>query len=118
MILYSTGYAKIVELNFGGYAFLRDDLEYRSVSLPFNPEHQTEIEKFYKQAIQKREKFIYQDSDWLQIDPPFPAWYDYSLQVETKRSASLTHRELLNRIYASSLAEGNTITAKLSNVAV
>jgi hypothetical protein len=100
VVLYSTGYAKIAELNFGGYAFLRDDLEYCSVSLPFNPEHHTEIEKFYKQAIQKSEKFIYQDSDWLQIDPPFPAWYDYSLQVEAKRSASLTCRELLNRIYA------------------
>jgi dTDP-4-amino-4,6-dideoxygalactose transaminase len=105
VILYSTGYAKIVELNFGGYAFLRDDLEYQSVSLPFNPEHHDEIEKLYKQAIQNREKFIYHDSDWLQIDPPFPAWYDYSLQIEAKRSASLNRRESLNQIYASCLPQ-------------
>jgi hypothetical protein len=103
VILYSTGYAKIVELNFGGYAFLRDNLEYHSVSLPFNPEDHAEIEKKYKQSIQKREKFIYHDSDWLQIDPPFPAWYDYRRQIEVKREDSLNHRTALNRIYASRL---------------
>jgi hypothetical protein len=103
VILYSTGYAKIVELNFGGYAFLRDDLEYHSASLPFNPEHYDEIEKLYKQAIQQRTKFIYHDNDWLQIDPPFPAWYDYSLQIEAKRKDSLARRAALNCIYESRL---------------
>jgi hypothetical protein len=103
VILYSTGYAKIVELNFGGYAFLRDDLEYHSASLPFNPEHYDEIEKKYKQSIQKREKFIYYDSDWLQFDPPFPAWYDYRRQIEVKREVSLNHRTALNHIYTSRL---------------
>ena len=105
VILYSTGYAKIVDLNFGGYAFLRDGLEYHPASLPFNPEHHDEIEKLYKQAIQKREKFIYHDSDWLQIDAPFSAWYDYSLQIETKQKDSLAHRMELNRIYESRLPE-------------
>ncbi len=102
-ILYSTGYAKVVELNFGGYAFLRDEIKYQSASLPFNPEHHAEIEKLYKQAIQRREKFIYHDSDWLQIDPPFPAWYDYSKQIETRRRKTLLHRAALNRIYESRL---------------
>lgn len=103
VILYSTGYAKIVELNFGGYAFLHDDLEYHSVSLPFNSAHHEEVEKLYKTAILKKEKFFYQDSDWLQIDPPFPAWYDYSREVERKRKNSLAHRALLNSIYAACL---------------
>ena len=103
VILYSTGYAKIAELNFGGYAFLRDDLEYRSSSLPFKSEHHNEIEKLYKQAIQNRERFTYHDSDWLQIDPPFPAWYDYSLRIKTRLVQSLNRREALNRIYESNL---------------
>lgn len=103
VILYSTGYAKIVELNFGGYAFLRDDLEYHPVSLPFNPEHHDEIEKLYKTATLKREKFIYHDSDWLQIAPPFPAWPDYSRQIEAKQKDSLARRAALNHIYESRL---------------
>ena len=103
VILYSTGYAKIAELNFGGYAFLCDDLEYHSAALPFNPRHYDEIEKLYKQAIQKREKFMYHDSDWLQVSSSFPAWYDYSLQIESKLRASLKRRESLNQIYVSRL---------------
>jgi len=103
VILYSTGYAKIAELNFGGYAFLSDQLEYSPVSLPFDPTHYHEIEQNYKRAIQKREKFVYRDSDWLQIDPSFPAWYDYSLQIETRKKASLIQRQLLNHIYESRL---------------
>jgi len=103
VILYSTGYAKIAELGFGGYAFLRDDLEYHSASLPFNPADYDQMEKSYKQAIQKREKFSYRDGDWLQIDPTFPAWYDYSRQIETRKKASLIQRQLLNQIYESRL---------------
>jgi hypothetical protein len=103
VILYSTGYAKIAELGSGGYAFLRDDLEYQSVSLPFNPAHYDEMEKSYKQAVQKRERFVYRDSNWLQIDLPFPAWYDYSLQIETRKKASLIQRRSLNQIYESRL---------------
>jgi hypothetical protein len=103
VILYSTGYAKLAELNFGGYAFLRDDFEYHSARLPFNPEHHEEIEKLYKQAIQNRERFIYHDSDWLQIDPPFPAWYDYSSQIRIRLSEALKRREALNHIYESNL---------------
>lgn len=103
MILYSTGYAKIAELGFGGYAFLRDEFEYHPVSLPFDPTHHEEMERNYKQAVQKRERFVYQDSDWLKIDPPFPAWYDYSRQIETRRKASVIQRRSLNRIYESNL---------------
>lgn len=103
VILYSTGYAKIAELGFGGFAFLRDELEYHSASLPFNPADYGQMEKSYKQAIQKREKFTYRDGDWLQIDPTFPAWYDYSRQIETRKKASLIQRQLLNQIYESRL---------------
>jgi hypothetical protein len=103
VILYSTGYAKIAELNFGGYAYLREDLEYHSAHLVFNPAHLDKVEKLYKVAIQKHESFIYQDSDWLQIDPPFPAWYDYSLQIEARRKDSLAYRAVLNQIYESRL---------------
>jgi hypothetical protein len=103
VVLYSTGYAKIVELNSGGYAFLRDGFQYQSASLPFNPEHHDEIEKQYKQAIQHQTKFVYSDSDWLQTDSPSLAWHDYQNQIESKRKDSLTRRATLNQIYASRL---------------
>jgi hypothetical protein len=78
-------------------------LEYHTNSLPFNPSHYDEVEKNYKQAIQAHEKFFYRDCDWLQIDPPFPAWYDYSQQITTRQKSSLIQRQALNLIYESAL---------------
>ena len=101
--LYSTGYAKMVELNFGGYAFLKDDMPYQPAHLPFNPEAHEEIESGYKQAIQNRTQYVYNDSDWLQTDADLPAWYDYRQQIEDGLKTSLQHRDALNAIYENHL---------------
>ena len=101
--LYSTGYAKMVELNFGGYAFLKDSMPYRLAHLPFSSKAHAEIERGYKQAIQNRRPYIYEDSDWLQTDANLPAWYDYLQQIEAGLKASLQRRAALNEIYENHL---------------
>ncbi len=97
--LYSTGYAKVVELNFGGYAFAHDDLLYQAVHAAFNPQHLELIEKSYKEAISLRTKFIYQDSDWLETETPVPPWGEYLQQMERNLPESLNRRALLNQVY-------------------
>jgi hypothetical protein len=101
--LYSTGYAKTVELNFGGYAFLKDGTPYQPQHLPFNPQAHEEIEKGYKQAIQNRTPYAYNDSDWLQTEGDLPAWYDYRQQIEDGLKTALRHRDTLNAIYVNLL---------------
>ncbi len=103
VVLYSTGYAKIVDLGFGGYAFINDDVAYQPVSLSFNPEHHAEIEKSYKTAIQGGAQFFYTDSDWLETDSVPPAWAEYRRQVESRLTQSLAGRETLNQIYRARL---------------
>jgi len=103
VVLYSTGYAKIVELNFGGYGFMKEGTQYQPQDLPFNPQAYEEIENSYKQTIQKHRPYIYEDSDWLQTDADLPAWYDYRQQIEERLKTALQHRARLNRIYASHL---------------
>src|SRR5258706_3117754 len=103
VVLYSTGYAKIVELNFGGYAFLQDELKYRPAHIHFNPAHHDDLEKHYKAAVQARENYIYKDSDWLETDTLVATWYDYRRKIETELEASLRQRALLNHVYASRL---------------
>jgi hypothetical protein len=103
VVLYSTGYAKIVDLNFGGYAFLKDDVSYQPEHLLFNPEAHEEVEKNYKQAIQNRTQYVYHDSDWLQTDADLPAWYDYRQLIEDGLRTSLEHRAELNAIYSNHL---------------
>lgn len=101
--LYSSGYAKIVELNFGGYAFLKDAVPYRPEHLPFNPQANKEIEQGYKQAVQTQTRYHYSDMDWLQTEADLPAWYDYRHQIESGLKTSITHRAAINEIYMNRL---------------
>lgn len=101
--LYSTGYAKVVELNFGGYAFLREGTQYKPQQLSFNPQAHEEIERRYKHSIQNCEPYVYKDSAWLQTDANLPTWYDYRQQIQEGLETSVQHRATLNKIYANRL---------------
>lgn len=101
--LYSTGYAKIAELNFGGYAFITDEVTYRPVQLPFDLQHHEAIEKSYKRAVSQRERFIYRDSDWLETEKVMPPWSEYQQMIEVDLALSLKQRRLLNDMYSEML---------------
>jgi hypothetical protein len=101
--LYSTGYAKIIDQGFGGYAVMSDTIQYRAAQLPFSQKDHDEIEKAYKDAISRQAKLAYQDSDWLDTQTAVPAWDGYRAQVEGGLAGSLSHRASLNQVYARRL---------------
>ncbi len=103
VVLFSTGYAKAVELNLGGYVLLREGVEYEPVQLKFDPAHHEEIERSYKAAVQNRTRFDYRDTDWLQTDSEIPDWKIYRRMIEVGLEVSLLQRRMLNAIYASGL---------------
>lgn len=98
--LYSTGYAKIVELNFGGYAFMHEQAEYQQYELPFDPRHHEDIERSYKDAISQRKPYVYQDSHWLETAAALPGWSDYKQNITLELASSLSQRRLINEIYS------------------
>ena len=102
-VLYSTGYAKIVELGFGGYAFLGEGVQYQPIHLPFNSDDRGKLEHAYKQALSFRENFIYRDSDWLETDGRLSSWQEYRHRIEAGIKSSMTQRTLLNKIYTELL---------------
>ena len=101
--LFSTGYAKIVELNFGGYAFVKDEVRYEKVYLPFQPQALQELETAYKHAVSRRERFVYEDSDWLNTQTSLPIWANYCGEIKTQLDPALAHREAINNIYHTGL---------------
>ncbi len=103
VILYSTGYAKVVELEFGGYAFLKEDVPYNHAVLSYSPNMHEELEKTYKSAIKDRNIYVYQDSDWLDTSLNLPSWYDYRRQIESQRIQTLEYRKQLNQLYSEAL---------------
>jgi len=103
VVLFSTGYAKIVELNFGGYGFVKDNAAYQPVHLKYDPAHHDEVEASYKFAVQNHDRFEYRDSDWLETDSQMPAWDEYCRQIEDGSVSSLAQRKVLNEVYSSQL---------------
>jgi len=101
--LYSTGYAKIVDLGLGGYAFLKDEISYRPSHLPFVERDHEQVETAYKRALQERAWFVYQEGDWLQTDADLPSWSAYRRRIEQGLKESLAQRAALNAVYADLL---------------
>ena len=104
VILNSTGYAKIVELNFGGYAFMTDEVPYQSQQLPFSSQAHEELEMAYKVSISRNSKFIYRDTDWLETSSDLPKWSNYCQQIKNGLKESMQQRAALNTIYAANLS--------------
>jgi hypothetical protein len=109
-ILYSTGYAKIVDLGFGGYAFLRDSLAYNRHALPFERSDLDKIEQDYKQCIESGIPYSYLDSDWLETDSGLPLWAEYSQRVREALDNSLEHRAAVNAIYDAIIPAGSRLS--------
>ncbi len=101
VILYSTGYAKIVDIGFGGYAFVQDHVSYASRSLRFRQSDLEAVEAGYKRAIDLGQPYLYQDSDWLQTDLPLPTWPEYRRTVMDALQPSLDLRRRINAVYNS-----------------
>jgi hypothetical protein len=103
VVLYSSGYGKQVDLGAGGYAFLRDNVEYRLVSLPFDAASYQALERSYKASIHERSPFTYRDSDWLQTDSSPVPWGYYRQQVADELNRWRAHRARLRQIYTQTL---------------
>lgn len=97
--LFSTGYAKIVDLGQGGYAFLRDGISYQPLHVPFTSRDHERIEQEYKKALHDRTVFEYKDCDWLETDAELKPWLEYRQQIDEELGRSLKRRLSLNAMY-------------------
>ncbi len=104
--LYSTGYAKIVDLDFAGFAHLTEDINYRLLGLPYQRSDLQELEKNYKSSVEAGEQYSYKDGNWLQTDLDLPAWPDFAEIVRTAKESSIAHRQSVNAVYNSLIPPG------------
>lgn len=101
MTLYSTGYAKIIDLGLGGYAFLQDKVNCPHHTLSFHHADLKTIEKDYKESVKAGKLYSYHDNDWLQTDADLPMWPEYVEQIRAAKEISLSHRQSINAVYNS-----------------
>jgi hypothetical protein len=101
--LYSTRYAKMVDIGFGGYAFVREGVPYRHLSLPFDRTDLLTLEAAYKATIADSSPFHYRDSNWLETDAHLPTWDGYAERLSAAIPVSLAHRREINAVYNSTI---------------
>ncbi|MEI6221562.1 MAG: hypothetical protein WCP97_02245, partial [bacterium] len=112
-ILHSTGYAKYVDLGYGGFAHLiNKNLLYSSQHLQFNHHDLESISDSYKQAIKNKSTFFYQDSNWLSTSLSHVTFEDYKNDVINNIQNSQKIKNKINSIYENMLPKKIQFAAK------
>lgn len=100
LTLFSTGYAKYVDLGGGGFGFLQEGLDLSMEPLRFDG---FDIEPVYKEAFAKKRKIDHAPSGWL--DAYVTDLYDdeYRQDVELEAAKMKEHKQIINGIYREHL---------------
>lgn len=101
LVLFSTGYAKIVDLGSGGFAFAQEHVPCAHQKLPFNAHDLMALESEYKSTVSAGAAYSYRDSSWLQTDSSLPSWQVFANELRDAARRTLTHRRSLNAVYNS-----------------
>lgn len=94
MTLYSTGYAKCVDLGGGAFAHLQDGIFLLDCELEFNG---VDIEKYYKPLLAEKRHFDEIPNGWLDISLDYSD--DYFETIENKLPEILKQKNRINSIY-------------------
>ena len=103
LIIYSTGYSKFVDLNYGGFGYLDEKTEYVRRSLDFDSrDHEDQI-KLIQRHLNDHSKFKYKDNNWLGDTCHIEDDKGYREKVQRQISIVSKHKEIINSIYADLL---------------
>jgi dTDP-4-amino-4,6-dideoxygalactose transaminase len=101
--LYSTGYAKYLDLGHGGFGFLSDSFDYqRFAQEGVACEERTVMSSFLK-CIENGESFSYAECRWLHTEPYHISHDDYKSLLDMRLASADKHKNMLNTIYESRL---------------
>jgi len=104
-VLYSTGYAKPVDVDWGGFATLADRVAYRRHELPYEKRALEDLTTAYKEALRERTSLEYRDGPWLDTRPPRATPEEYRALVERAAAESYERKRRINAIYAAGIPE-------------
>jgi hypothetical protein len=103
VLLYSTGYAKTVDVGFGGFAQIKEEVAYRPSPRAYREEELERLTARYKRAIERREPLREAAGDWLDTRPPALPFDEYRELIEGKVEASYEQKRRINAIYRAAV---------------
>ncbi|WP_028544004.1 hypothetical protein [Paenibacillus taiwanensis] len=105
VVLYSTGYAKIVDLGYGGLAQIKPNVRYNKSALSFDAQSHEHIIKEYKDSIANHSMFRYKDCDWLDNTQVVFSLEQYLTLIEQAYKTSIEAKKKLNKVYSENLPQ-------------
>ena len=104
--LYSTGYAKYVELSYGGWGIIDDKLNYNKREVKFDSAELKEQMDYIRYCLNNRQIYTKKIDCWLDGSPlNNPSLY--LKEVEDSLLLIQKHKEKINRIYRYNLPQEN-----------
>ena len=100
LTLFSTGYAKYVDLGRGGFGFLQDGFNLYMEPLKYDG---NDIEPIYKEAFTKKEKIDSVSSGWLDAFVTDHCDDEYRHKVECEVVRMKEHKKEINAVYQECL---------------
>ncbi len=101
--LYSTGYAKYLDMGFGGFGYVHTNLPINGEQLPFSRADLQRVDQICKEALAGRTPLPELPSDWLDTSPlPVPE-QPYFERINRSIPAITAHKAKLNKLYTERL---------------
>lgn len=103
--LFSTGYAKYVELSYGGFANITKDIDlYKSSELVYDKELEINQQLYIKKCLNEGSRYLlHSDIPWLDCSNLKMSGQEYLALIEKKKTVVLENKELINSIYRENL---------------
>jgi hypothetical protein len=105
LVLYSTGYAKYVELGKGGWGFLREKHEMEITPERFSPEAHDMLLESFRESLERGKPFNYRNGDWLDTGLSALSFFEYRKLVSGKIPEIQARKLRLNEIYSEHLGD-------------
>ena len=106
LTLFSTGYAKYVDLGRGGFGFLQDGFDLSMEPLRYDGD---DIEPIYKEAFAKKMKIDKVPSGWLDAFVTDSRDDEYRKSVEQGEAKMEEHKREINAVYRECLGSVQTL---------
>lgn len=119
LTLFSTGHAKFVDINYGGFAFVANELKYLNKNIQkidskiINLNFSNQI-NLVENSLRNKLKFKYIDNDWLDLNE-LENTGEYIKIVNENISKELKYRSKLNTIYDKYLPDHVKLPKEFQN---
>ena len=97
--LFSTGYAKYVDLGWGGFAYADEGFAYEPHPAAYEKRALDSLTAQVEAALRARTAFEYTDTGWLDLATPEVTVDEYFAEISSRLPLVREHKERVNAIY-------------------